>query len=642
MTLFNLVTRSMRKNIKHYYLYFFALILSVVLYFVFATLQHDSAVIAETNRSMNMSAGFQVAGILLIFIAGIFVIYANAIFLRRRSREIGLYQLIGLTKGAVARLLIIENALLSAGALLVGVGIGILLSRLFLLLLMKLVDFDGFIELNFSVAAILQTIFVFAAIIALTSFQMVARVYRSTLLSLFKADKSEEHPKQPKSFLSAFLGCLGIVFIAFGYWYSGHMLNALLFLNMLIVLATTISGTYLVFRVSISWLLYKLRVSKNGHLGLYNSLSIASIMHRMRGNANSLTIIAVLSAMTLTMVAVACSFYYSTEKDAKQIMPFHYMVLLGKDEDKDHQVDQFLQELDSEGIGYTASTVESLYITGEIMGDDFPTWLNGSTYFSIVSEEQLREAGLAVQAPAAGQGTVYDASLAWILKSVKTPYEVKLLDGPKEFSIKIEQLGDGNVINFPSPGTQIVVPDLVFNEVRDMIQGSEVETFTFRTINIKEDQDLDKAYDISRQDKYTAFSFSYYEMYKQNVQNNGLTIFIAGFLGLIFLLTTGSILYFKQMTEAEQEKNNYATLRQLGFTSKEIMRGIVKKQVFVFGLPLLIGLLHSIFAVKSASFMFMSDITLPVTISMTLYVVIYLIFAFLTVGYYRKIVKAAL
>ena len=114
LTLFDLVIRSMRKNIKHYYLYFFALIFSVVLYFVFATLQHDPSVVARSGGSMG--AAFKVAGILLLFIAGIFVVYANAIFLKRRSREIGLYQLIGLTKGSVSRLLIIENTLLSAGA----------------------------------------------------------------------------------------------------------------------------------------------------------------------------------------------------------------------------------------------------------------------------------------------------------------------------------------------------------------------------------------------------------------------------------------------------------------------------------------------------------------------------------------------
>ena len=126
------------------------------------------------------------------------------------------------------------------------------------------------------------------------------------------------------------------------------------------------------------------------------------------------------------------------------------------------------------------------------------------------------------------------------------------------------------------------------------------------------------------------------------MENNGLLIFITGFLGLVFLISTGSILYFKQMTEAEQEKSSYATLRQLGFTVQDIMRGIVRKQVFVFGVPLLIGLLHSIFAIKSASFIFMSDITLPATIAMGIYALIYLVFAFLTVGYYRKTVKAAL
>ena len=156
LTLFDLVIRSMRKNIKHYYLYFFALILSVVLYFVFATLQYDSAVVEQSATSMNMAAAFSVAGILLLFIAGIFVVYANAIFLKRRSKEIGLYQLIGLTKGAVSRLLIIENALLGAGALVIGIGAGVLVSRVFLLLLMKLVGYGGFIALSFSMGRLFR------------------------------------------------------------------------------------------------------------------------------------------------------------------------------------------------------------------------------------------------------------------------------------------------------------------------------------------------------------------------------------------------------------------------------------------------------------------------------------------------------
>src|SRR5690606_6924278 len=103
----------MRKNIKHYYLYFFALIFSVVLYFVFSTLQLYHEVHTQNEQ---MSTAFLAAGILLIFIAGIIVVYDNSILLKRRSREIGLYHLIGLKKRVVARLLVIENFLLGLAA----------------------------------------------------------------------------------------------------------------------------------------------------------------------------------------------------------------------------------------------------------------------------------------------------------------------------------------------------------------------------------------------------------------------------------------------------------------------------------------------------------------------------------------------
>lgn len=192
----------MRKNIKHYYLYFFALIFSVTLYFVFATLQHDESVVERSGGSMG--AAFSAAGILLLIIAGIFVVYANAIFLKRRSREIGLYQLIGLSKSKVVRMFMLENILLSSGALFIGIGVGILVSRLFLLLLMKLIGFDGYITVTFSTSAVLQTVLVFMVIIALTSIQMLFTVYRNTLLHLFNADQKGKFPKSQNRFYRQF------------------------------------------------------------------------------------------------------------------------------------------------------------------------------------------------------------------------------------------------------------------------------------------------------------------------------------------------------------------------------------------------------------------------------------------------------
>jgi len=639
----------MRKNIKHYYLYFFALILSVVLYFVFATLQYDSAISSGRSASMNMDAAFKVAGILLLFIAGIFVVYANAIFLKRRSREIGLYQLIGLTKGAVARLLIIENAILGVGALIIGIGAGMLVSRVFLLLLMKLIGYEGFVELSFSMAAIIQTVVVFVAIIALTSFQMVYAVYRNTLLSLFNADKKGEHPKKPKTFVSAVLALLGIGLIVFGYWLSGRMLNAMILFNMLAVLASTILGTYLLFRVTISWMFYQIRKHKQGHLGLNNSLSLASLMHRMKGNANSLTIITVLSAMTLAMLAGSYSLYYSTEKETRYVMPFDFMIeekSASTHSDDGISAVDFEVALKEKGIDYTTETIELLGVEGAYEKDVFPWFLDISegiynAYF--VNAKQLQKAGFQVETPTDGTVIFHSASMGPMAKDIKIPFEMYITSGETESVLTAVKYGEGNVVN-ASYGPQLVVSDADFEKYKRTME-SETDVRNMQVFNVTDKDQLVIASDIINQNldvEPLSYGTDYYSAYEASMQSNGLLIFIAGFLGLVFLISTGSVLYFKQMTEAEQEKQSYATLRQLGFTVKDIMRGILRKQAFVFGLPLLIGLLHSVFAIKAASFLFMSDITVPASIAMGIYALIYLVFAFLTVGYYKKTVKASL
>jgi bacitracin transport system permease protein len=122
----------------------------------------------------------------------------------------------------------------------------------------------------------------------------------------------------------------------------------------------------------------------------------------------------------------------------------------------------------------------------------------------------------------------------------------------------------------------------------------------------------------------------------------GNVIFITAFLGLAFLLATGSILYFKQMSDAEDERESYTVLRKIGFTKSEIMKGIYMKQAFNFGVPLLIGLLHSYFAVKSGWMLFGTELTTPLIITMSIYALLYSVFALLSITYYRKVVNESL
>ncbi len=139
------------------------------------------------------------------------------------------------------------------------------------------------------------------------------------------------------------------------------------------------------------------------------------------------------------------------------------------------------------------------------------------------------------------------------------------------------------------------------------------------------------------------FNQKTYEQARLNtILNMGTVIFTTAFLGLAFLLATGSILYFKQMSEADQERASYTILRKVGFSERDLLKGIYLKQLFNFGVPLVIGLLHSYFAVKSGWFLFGSELLAPLIITMSLYILMYAIFATLSIQYYKKVIKQAL
>lgn len=122
----------------------------------------------------------------------------------------------------------------------------------------------------------------------------------------------------------------------------------------------------------------------------------------------------------------------------------------------------------------------------------------------------------------------------------------------------------------------------------------------------------------------------------------GLIMFIVAFLGLTFLITSGCILYFKQMGEGEEERPNYTILRKIGFTQGNLLRGVQIKQLFSFGIPLAVGLSHSYFAVKSGWFLFGTELWTPMVLVMLLYTGLYSIFGLLSVMFYKRVIKEAL
>lgn len=634
LTVFELALRSMRQNVKHYYLYFFALIFSLSLYFVFTSLQHDQAVQNMTNTSVVF---FQIAGIMLIVIVGIFTVSANGIFLRRRSREIGLYQLIGLSKGWVARYLIIENILLGLGALLAAIICGALISRLFAMILLNLLGLEGIVGISFSAPAAFKTAMVYLLITVITSIQMMQTVYRSTLLNLFQADKRPDLNVPPKAVVSAIFALLGLVLIGYGYKLSGHI-DKELFPNALLMLGSIVTGTYLLFHVTIRWCLYWLRIRKDGHLGLTNSLSIAPLMHHTKANANSLALITLLSAVTITLISMAYSFYYSVEHETRSDLPYDFMF-----EDDPQEALSFKMELEKEGIDVNHHVVQAVLTMGIILDPNDEYMFEESLLW--LPAEQLKQTGADLNVPPDGEAILYDAgaSLAGALdeQSERYPTEIELEQHGQTVKYTLRTIRERNIMNLNAPGSQLLVSEATMGKIAEQMDGTpDYKKIRFDTYQVPDREELAIASSIyEKYDNDARLKYDYHSQYKKVLELTGLLIFIAAFLGLVFLISTGSILYFKQMTEAEQEKQSFKTLRQLGFDMNMIMKGIIRKQAIVFLLPLSIGMLHSIFAIKAGSFMIRSDTMFPASIAMASYTVIYFVFALFTIGYYRKIVK---
>lgn len=642
MTVFDLALRSMRQNIKHYYLYFFALIFSISLFYVFSSLKYDQQVQQAMDSSINFQTSFQIAAVLLIVIIIIFTVSSNRIFLQRRSREIGLYQLIGLSKGWVARYLVIENVLLGLGALVAGIICGALVSRLFVLILMKLLEIKGLPTIDFSLAAALETIVISVLVVVITSVQMMFLIFRSSLLNLFQADKQPDLNNRPSTIFTAIVGLIGLGLIGFGYELSGRMVNENLASNAFLVLASTITGTYLFFRVTIRWCLSWIRKRKNGHLGLYNSLSIASLMHRMKNNANSLTLITLLSALTITLVSTAYSLYYTIEQSTRLSYPYDFAF-----EDTELNAETFKADLGQAGISYNYHAINAIRTTGIVLVP-FDESRRREGEYLLVPAEQLQRTGADVPIPAAGEVIQYDANAYNkyddIDFSKRYPTVIEFFSDGQTTSYALTEIIVKNLVNNFISGEQLLVTETTLNEIVDKMSGTPgFERVQINTYQIPDKEQLELA--SSLYGKYLSeddYSNDYYAVYRSGIETAGLLIFIAAFLGLAFLASTGSILYFKQMTEAEQEKQGFRTLRQLGFDEKMIMKGIRRKQLLVFLIPLGIGILHSIFAVKAASFMIVTDYTVPALISIGAYAALYILFAIFTMGYYKKIVRNAM
>ncbi|CAH0239479.1 Bacitracin export permease protein BceB [Peribacillus frigoritolerans] len=648
MSINQLILRNLKKNLKNYYLYVFALVFSASLYFAFVTLQYDPA-LDEAEGTVKGAASIKAASILLVAIVSIFLLYANSIFIKRRSKEIGLFQLIGMTKNRIFRILSVENLILYFCSVFLGIFVGFAASKLIIMILFKIMGVQAIATLNFSFQPLVQTLLVFSAIYLLIMLMNYAFIKKQTILSLFRVTSMTEGKVKKVSMVEMIIGIFGIALIIAGYVISSKLFDGAftqmteLFMAMIVILATVIIGTYLFYKGSVSFIFNIVRKKKNGYLNINEVLSLSSIMFRMKSNAILLTIITTVSALAIGLLSLSYISYYSAEKMAQSSIPTDFSMTDMGDADK------FKEALSDSKIDYDAKVIDVIQVDVNVK-EIMETSLEGVNFDSdimtvpVISDESVKGINLAEDE------TLFSGYSSMMEKviSLKDSGKIELKGKNEVIPQTYIGLNDDTFLSyyFTSGGLPVAIVDQkIFDRLKKDIDPKIQKVSSVNIgIDVKDEAELEKANDLFKRMSFKEehVNDSQLEMFNTQKKNMGLIMFIVGFLGLTFLITSGCILYFKQMDESEGEKSNYTILRKLGFTRGDLLKGIQAKQVFNFGIPLVVGLLHSYFAVQSGWFLFGTEVWTPMIIVMALYTALYSIFGILSVFHYKKVIKESL
>ncbi|MBC2013964.1 ABC transporter permease [Listeria marthii] len=653
--LFKVALTNMRKNFNQYIVYFVSLIVCVLVFFTFVSLSYNPLIETVFKRwELFGPAMFSSASIMLILFIFFFIFYSNSFFLKRRKREIGLYSLLGLRKSQVVLVLFFENAMLYMLATLFGVLIGIFSSKLFAMILFWIVGLAIDAEFIISFKAILDTMLVFFSIMLFTSIYAIFIVLRYNLSQLFKNDEKEEKVAKG-SFLFMLIG---LALIIFGYYLatsnieeSPIWLKYDFFDLILVIIGAVILGTWLMVRFGTPYLIRKLYNNKHFFYKGTNIIGVTSLRFRLKKNAGTIAMIAVLSATTLTIIGSMSSFYVRTINDISAENPSSYQVLdISAKEEA-----EIIQTIHDDQDHKLKSLMEAEMVSAVLEYKDIPKYRMrmDNMIHTVVSESEYIRIGERQRADferpkklaygdaiLLGKNTYYarpEIKDKWLTrKMVVQSNEPSAKNMPP---IKVIDFREYSIFNTGISYETLVVSDDYYDELERLFQPESIEMFDITNPNHSES--LDKKVQTIVDGKPSLFSenvSSYYTNYHLISTLVGSLLFIGIFIGIVFFLATGSIIYFKLVTDAVSEKAKFDILFKLGVTEKEV-RKIISKQVWpIFVIPLFFGIAHSMAALWGISINLMDNIKYPVLIGTGIYIVCYTAYYFLCIDSFTKIV----
>lgn len=623
----------MKKNKRMYIPYMMTCILMVTLFFIIQSLM-DSPGLNQTFGASGITYILQLGSNLMIVFSAVFLFYTNSFLTKQRKHEFGIYNVLGLEKRHIARIIFNETLITAFITLIIGILAGILFYKLAYALLYRLLGTEIPLGFEFSAQALIRTVILFAVIHLILFLNAFRQIRFSNVISLLKGSDAGE--KEPRS--KWLLGIAGAVSLIAGYVISIRMTNplaafSLFFLAVLLVVA----GTYLLFiSGSIIWLKLMRKNRKYYYGRTSHFINISSMLYRMKQNAASLASICILSTMVVIAISTTLCLYSGCNEILYQRYPRDINVSASLTPQENENPEQYfiqIQQLaentaDTQGISRSNElSVTSLSVGAMQNADSFITnadniSINMNNICAITFLDTDNYNRLTGQKVTLSKGDVliycsedtypYDTMNIFDLsfnvtdtlngfKNMNTlPTNSGLLaycvivDSPDTLMTLYQSQADlyGEKASSIDFYCGFNIPDLSKDRQQQL-----TDTFNSHLKNIQTTYANDNQISITKAQNNLDAYMQPRDLKRNNfVSLYGGMFFVGIFLSVIFLIATVLIIYYKQISEGLQDTRRYEIMQHVGLSRNEIRNCIRSQILMVFFLPLIMAGIHSCFA----------------------------------------------
>lgn len=608
-----LALSNLIKNRKLYYPFALATILAIAITYIFTSLTlnpHLDDLTGSDPIKMVLGMGLGIVALS----SGIIVLYANSFVMKNRSRELGLYSVLGLEKRHLFSMILKETVIMSFVTLLLGIGVGALFDKLIYAFLQRLIGESTGLVSTFQVMTIPIVLVIFACIF---SWLVLVNGFRLLRLNPLQLTKDGLKGEKKGRFL-VIQTLLGLGAMGYGYYLALSVQNPVIaIMSFFLAVLLVILGTYLLFNAGTTVVLQLLKKKKSYYYKPNNMISISNLVFRMKKNAVGLATIAILSSMVLVTLVGAASIYAGKKDYLASSAPHDYSVSGNKVDltSTKKLMDDFLiktgeQANEEVAVSYLLFGIKNQETNKLTVFTKNERKVVPKSIVLVFSQETFKQLTGKELNLSSNQIALYTKN-----KTLKTQKSLSI-DG-KNYQIH-RQIGD--FINKKVPNIyKIIVSDYSYLVVPDIkifessMKGTSIAQATYVGVNVKDPSHdakknsdlLDKITDKETQQlagQTTGLPKSYFtanSRYDAEGMVNGFvggTFFIGIFLSIIFMLGTVLVIYYKQISEGYEDRERFVILQKIGLDDLQVKQTIGKQVLTVFFLPLIFAFIHLAFA----------------------------------------------